>query len=627
MTSVSRSLSILLIAAALQYPLSSIADHHSAGITPRVEPPSWWIGMADNSLQLMIYAPSISQYQVSTQYPGVTVKNTHRTGNSNYLFVDLSIASNTEPGTVELTFSSPSREALSVHYPLTSRLAGSAQRNGFGPADVMYLITPDRFANGDHENDNVDGMPDQLNREAPYGRHGGDLQGIIDRLDYLADLGVTQLWLNPILSNDMPQHSYHGYAQTDLYRVDARLGNNALYRQLVDAAKQRGIGVIQDIVLNHIGSNHWWMNDLPSDDWINNNAIFRPTTHRRETLQDPHVAPGDTTDFADGWFVATMPDMNQRNPLLATYLIQHTVWWIEYAGLSGLRIDTFPYPDHDFTGRWARRITREYPNLNIVGEEWSLNPAIIAYWQEGNDRARENGLAAGVPSMMDFPLHDALIRTLNAPAESWNSGLVTLYEVLASDFLYPDPYQLVVFPDNHDMSRIYTLLGENDANWQMAMTFLLTTRGIPQLFYGTEILMSNPGTESHGVIRSDFPGGWGTGPVDGFTGQGLTEKQRHAQAFLKSLLNWRKTATAIHNGKLTHYAPREGVYTYFRHNEEQTIMVVLNRNDDEASVETTRFASMLGNHRSARNVLTNQPTPLNAPLTMPAKSAQIFLLQ
>ena len=503
---------------------------------------------------------------------------------------------------------------------------GSAARRGFGPADAIYLVMPDRFANGSPGNDRVAGYRQGPDRGDPDGRHGGDLQGLLERLGYVADMGFTQLWLNPVQQNDQPLGSYHGYAITDFYRIDERLGDNAQYKSLARAANERGIGLVMDVVLNHCGSEHWWMRDLPDPNWINLGGQFVGTTHRRETLHDPHAARSDVDAFADGWFVPAMPDLNQRHPLLATYLMQNAIWWIEYAGLSGLRVDTLSYSDRDFLGRWYGRVLEEYPALTIVGEEWSLDPAIVSRWQ-GDGDARDDDKARPVrPALMDFPLQDAVVRGLVEP-EGRESGLLRIYQVLADDFLYPDPGRLVVFPDNHDMSRIVTQLGGQLDFYKMAIAFFATVRGIPQFTYGSEILMSNPGTESHGVIRQDLPGGWPGDTNDAITGRGLTAGQREAQDFTRKVLNWRKGASALHGGALTQYAPQNGVYVYFRHDSRQKLMIALNKAAAERRIDTSRFAETIGASRDARDVLSGRAFTLEATLALPPRSVTILELR
>ncbi len=590
----------------------------------RLEPPSWWVGMRDPALQLMVHGPGIGEFTPHLDHPGVVLERVHRTSNPNYLFVDLQIAPDAAAGTVELAFEDADGTRIVRPYDLAERAPGSAERLGFSPRDVIYLITPDRFANGDPGNDRAEGMTEGPNRADPDGRHGGDLQGIIDRLDYFQSMGFTQIWLNPVLENNQPDTSYHGYAITDLYRVDPRYGDNALYQRLSAEARQRGIGLIQDVIPNHIGSEHWWMTDLPESDWINHGGRYVQTNHMREALHDPHGTEADRTGFQDGWFVPTMPDLNQRNPRMATYLTQNAIWWIEFAGLSGLRIDTYSYPDKAFLSDWTARIMAEYPNLNLVGEEWSLNPAIVAYWQRG--ARRHDDYRSSLPSLMDFPLQHALVQALTEP-EAWDTGVRKLYWTLANDFHYADPNNLVVFGDNHDMSRIYTQLGENPARYRMAMAVLATTRGIPQIFYGTEVLMKNPGTTAHGVIRSDFPGGFAGDPVDAFSGRGLSPDRLEAQSFVRNLLNWRRNAPAIHAGELVHYAPGDGVYVYFRRHPDQTVMVALNKSDEPVPLATARFAAHIGAHRRGVEVPGGEVHELDGHLTLPPMTALILELQ
>jgi glycosidase len=590
----------------------------------RVEPASWWVGMKDDRLQLLVHGDHVADLAPRLTYPGVSITGVERVENPNYLFVNLRLAPETKPGSFRIDFLKGRSKASSRTYVLNAREPGSADRVGFGPQDTIYLVTPDRFANGDPTNDTVKGMPDGLDRSKPLGRHGGDLKGVSSHLDYLAGMGYTQLWLNPVLQNNQPEVTYHGYAITDFYQVDPRYGTNEDYRRLAADARRHGIGLVMDMVLNHCGSAHWWMQDLPSKDWFNHDSTFSPTNHVRETLQDIHAAEVDRRTFADGWFVATMPDMNQRNPHLATYLIQNSLWWVEYAGLSGIRVDTYSYSDRAFLTEWSRRVTQEYPRLNIVGEEWSSNPSTVAYWQRG--RNPPDGYVSYLPSLFDFPLQEAVAMGLKE-SEGWGTGLRRIYKVLAQDSVYADPYNLVVFHDNHDMSRMLTALGERQDLNRMALAFVLTTRGIPQLFYGTEVLMSNKGTEDHGVIRSDFPGGWAGDAKNAFTGQGLSNDERAMQEYTRKLLQWRRTAPAIRDGKLTHYVPTDGVYVYFRHDAAQNIMVILNNGDEARTIDTKRFQESIGSATTGKDVLSDQAHELGRGVAVPARSATILDLQ
>ena len=598
----------------LLFMLTAFAAPASAQID-RVEPPFWWAGMKHSELQVMVHGERVAELAPTLDCAGVRLAAATRLASPNYLFLTLRLAADLQPGECTITFRRADGTSYRHAYAFKERRPGSAERQGFTAADVLYLITPDRFANGDPSNDVVAGMREGIDRSEPYGRHGGDLQGVIDHLDYIADMGFTQVWFNPVLENDQPAASYHGYSTTDYYRVDPRFGSNDLYRELSRLARQRGLGLIMDLIPNHIGDEHWWMDDRPSPDWINH-GTFVQTSHVRRPLHDPHAAPGEVGDFADGWFVETMPDLNQRQPQLATYLIQNAIWWVEFADLSGIRVDTWSYADKDFLSHWTRRLMAEYPNFNIVGEEWIETPAVIAYWQRGQQR--RDGYRSDLPSLMDFPLNRALARALNED-ESRTTGIVGLYRSLANDFLYPDPGNLLVFADNHDMSRIFTQVDEDEDLFRLAMVFVLTTRGIPQIFYGTEILMSNKGTGSHGVIRSDFPGGWPGDAANGFTGEGLSAAAVEAQRFLRNLLRWRRGAPAVTGGSLTHYAPRNGVYVYFRTAPSQRLMVAINKNEASISLDLERFRPLLGDADSAVDPLTGTDQSLAGTLELPAR--------
>ncbi|MEH6395815.1 MAG: glycoside hydrolase family 13 protein [Pseudoalteromonas sp.] len=590
-----------------------------------ISPQNWWTGMKSNQLQIMLHEPNIAKQQWQLEpHAGVELTSTTRTDNPNYAFLNLEIKPSAKPGV--LVFSSKSGERF--EYSLLARKAKSSQRNGFNSSDTIYLINPDRFANGDSSNDTVQGMIEAANPSERGGRHGGDIQGIINALPYLQKLGVTQLWLTPPLENDMPSYSYHGYAITDFYNIDPRMGSNELYRELSAKAKQRGIGMVMDLVLNHFGSEHEWMSDKPTADWINFNGDFangkHATSHARQTIQDPHASEFDKRQFSDGWFVATMPDLNQRQPLLATYLIQNAIWWIEYADLSGIRVDTYSYSDKTFLANWTKAIMTEYPQFNIVGEEWTSNPAIASYWQAG--KVNNDGYTSSLPSVMDFSLQEALIQALNEE-ESWSTGWVKVYQSIANDFLYPNPDNLLVFADNHDMSRVYTELKQDLAKTKMAMTMLLTTRGIAQMYYGTEVLLDNTGSNDHGDIRIDFPGGFKAQQSNAFTGQGLTAEQTEMHKTITTLLNFRKQSPAIANGKLTHFSPKDGVYSYARTNKQQTVMVFLNKNTAATSWSLAYMQEVIGQHKRATNLFTNQAISLTDAVTLAPMNATVLIIE
>ena len=587
----------------------------------RVEPPFWWQGFKHRKLQLLVHGDNVSELSPSVDYAAVEIIRSERGDSPNYLFVYLDISESADPGSFEIIFTGPER-TLSYSYELRKKNPDPAYTRAFTSADVVYLITPDRFANGDESNDSIDGYDDKLNREDDYGRHGGDIRGVLQHLDYISDMGFTQIWLNPILENAVSRASYHGYSTTDYYKVDPRFGSNESYREFVAAARDKGIGIIQDMIVNHAGSGHWWSDDLPTSDWYNLPNSKTITSHARTTNQDPYASAFDKAAHAEGWFVETMPDLNQKNPLLADYLIQNAIWWIEYVGLSGIRQDTYPYPDKHFMSEWTRRIMGEYPHFNIVGEEWSSSPAITSYWQRG--KKNHDAYESSLPSVMDFPLQIVMKQSLTDPQKPWGSVWTPVYEMLGHDFLYPDPFNLMIFPDNHDMSRIYTQLGEDYQRFRMAMVFYLTMRGIPQIFYGTEILMSHPGTESHGALRMDFPGGWDDDNKNAFTGEGLSDLQREAQAFVRKLLNWRKDKTVIHDGKLMQFTPIRNVYAYFRYDNDETIMVIFNRGEDARTIETARFAERIGGASRGVDVISGEAYDLSESLTLQPRSVLLL---
>ncbi|MBK3517450.1 glycoside hydrolase family 13 protein [Carboxylicivirga marina] len=555
----------------------------------RLEPAFWWAGMENENLQILVYGEGISELRPSIDYPGVSLEQTVQVKSPNYLFLYLKVDKSAKAGSFDILFKRNNKTMVKYNYELKQRVAGSASRQGYDNSDVMYLITPDRFVNGDTSNDEVEGLKEGLDRADDFGRHGGDLAGIMQSLDYIEDMGYTTLWLNPVMENDMPEGSYHGYAITDFYETDARHGSNEDYVQLSKELKKRNMKLVIDMIMNHCGSHHWWMEDLPTDDWLNFQDGWQVTTHLRETNMDPYASEYDKRNHADGWFVESMPDLNQRNPLMADYLIYNTIWWIEYADLDGIRMDTYPYPDKAFMSEWTRRVMEEYPNFNIVGEEWSSNPAIVSYWQK--DKINADGYVSYMPGVFDFPLQDALVKALNEDDSQWGQGLPKLYATLADDHLYADPTQLVIFPDNHDMSRFYTQINEDFGMFKMGMAFTAVCRGIPQIYYGTEILMTNPNSDSHGEIRAEYPGGWDDHTANAFTGEGLTADQKEAQTFTKILLNWRKGCSAVHDGCLKHFAPNHanGLYTLFRYDDKSVVMLVMNKNSEANDVNILPF--------------------------------------
>lgn len=585
-----------------------------------VEPMNWWVGMKGPDLQVMVHGEKIAELTPALAYPGVRLASVERTDNPNFLFLNLKIARTARPGQFQFQFKRGKNVVTRQNYRLDARRPGSAQRRGFDAGDAIYLLMPDRFASATKANDRA-GLLEGADRSVPGARHGGDLAGMQAGLDYIRDLGFTMVWPTPLLENNQPSYSYHGYSLTDYYRIDPRFGSNAQFRDYVAAANARGLGVIHDVVVNHIGTGHWWMQDMPAADWINHGKSFVPTNNQHTASQDIHAAPEEKARFLDGWFVDTMPDLNQRNKLLARYLVQNTLWWIEYANLSGIREDTYSYADPAFLAEWCRAVLDEYPHLNIVGEEMDDRPHMVAYWQKGV--VNRNGYRSGLPTVMDFPLVDTAPPALTEP-EGNGQGLIRIYEILAADYLYADPMKLMVFPDNHDRPRV---LAQVDNNIDLAKTDVLlmaTTRGIPQMFYGTEVLIGSPKQRDDGVLRADMPGGWAGDAVNAFSGAGLSAQQRSMQEFIRTLFNWRKTSSAVKQGKLVHYLPQDGSYVYFRQDGKQTVMVVLNKNAGPTRLDLGRFAAVIKGAQSAKNVLTGDRVDLRAPLDLPAMTSVVL---
>jgi len=596
-----------------------------------MEPPNWWVGMRSKTLQLMVHGKRIADLEPGISYPGVRIQKVARVANRNYLFIDLALDDSAKPGKFEIRFAKAGKSGqsgkpgASYSYQLLAREPGSAERQGFSGKDAIYQVMPDRFANGNPANDNSPRLAEKADRSKGGGRHGGDLQGMENALGYIAAMGYTMVWPTPLVENDMPAYSYHGYSATDHYKVDERYGSNEDYRRFSAKARGLGIGVIQDVVLNHIGGKHWWMQDMPMPDWITYGGKYVPTQHHRVAVADPYGSAEDKRNFTQGWFSPNMPDMNQANPYVATYLIQNNIWWIEYAGLSGLRVDTYGYSDAAFLSAWSRSVMAEYPNLNLVGEEWSSQAPVVARWQYG--KRNHDGYASYMPSMMDFPLNDVLRKALAGKGEG-EPSLTNLYEMLSQDYLYPQPNKLVLFEGNHDMPRLFSELKGEDALFRMAIAYVLTMPRIPQLYYGTEIQMpSSTGARDDASYRHDFPGGWAGDKVNAFTGAGLTEQQRSAQAFMKKLLNWRKGAGVIHNGQLMHYGPEQDSYVYFRYDGQKKVMVALNRNAKPVTLQTARFHEMLSGVPGGTDVISGKRYALGGEVTLPARTALVLELE
>jgi neopullulanase len=591
----------------------------------RVEPPFWWTGFKNHDLQLLVHGQNIASTSVSVDYPGFTLTKVHKVESPNYLFLDLTIGKEARPGKAAIKFHLNGKVVATYVYELKARKSGSALRKSFTSHDVIYLLMPDRFANGDTTNDHYPGMAEQVDRSNKDGRHGGDLQGIKNHLDYFNDLGVTALWINPLLENNQTIYSYHGYGTTDYYLVDPRFGTNEDYVKLGDSLHRRGIKLIQDMIFNHCGSGHWWMKDLPSKDWVNQWPEFTRTNYRAGTFTDPYASQSDSNLFVRGWFDKFMPDLNQSNPFVKNYLIQNSIWWVEYAGLDGIRQDTYPYPFKEMMAEWGKRLQAEYPGINVVGECWLNYPASVAYWQQGS--VNKDGYASTLPSVFDFPLYDALNKAFGE-SEGWNTGIVRLYEILAQDFSYPNPNNLVVFADNHDVNRYLDSQKDDVRKLKMAMAFILTTRGIPQIYYGTELLMTTgPDKSGDGTKRKDFPGGWPGDPENAFTEQGRTRAEADMYNYLRKLIRWRDSNEVIHTGKFRHFIPADGIYVYFRFNPETTIMVVMNNNENTKTIETKRYNEFLYRFKKGNEIISGKSLDDLSKLTVEGKSAVIIELK
>ncbi len=595
----------------------------------KVEPPNWWIGFKDSNLQLLIKEENISNAKPEISYQGITISKVHKGTSPNYLFLDLTISENTKAGKFDIVFKYENGEEKKHRYELKKRIKESDDFIGFSSKDVVYLITPDRFANGDTSNDKIAGLQEEsINRKDDYGRHGGDIRGIINHLDYIKDMGFTAIWPTPLLTNDMPESSYHGYAMTDFYQVDPRFGTLKEYIELSKKGLSNGIKLVMDQVANHCGREHWWMKDLPFNDWVNyqetfeNNDKLKTSNHRRTTNQDKYASKYDSELMTRGWFVSAMPDLNQQNPFMSKYIIQNSIWWIETLNLGGIRQDTYPYSDKEFMSTWAGAIMTEYPNFSIVGEEWSHNPLLVGYWQKGANN--KDGYESNLTSTMDFPMQKNIIDALKED-EQWDKGLVKIYEGLANDFAYAMPKDLMIFPDNHDMDRIFTQFKEDITNTKMVLSYLLTLPRIPQIYYGTEILMQNsakPG--DHGLIRTDFPGGWKGDKINAFTGLGLSSDQLEMQSFLRKLLNYRKSSEAIHDGKTIHFAPDNGVYVLFRIKNNEVVVLILNKNKTATNIDLNRFKEIGLSEKKLKNIISGEELIWNETLHFDSKGAVLL---
>lgn len=586
----------------------------------RIDPPNWWSGMKNSHLQLLVHGKNIGN-----THPNINLKSIEMLGaerlSDNYLAINLDLR-NTRPMNFVIDFFENTQKVASTRYTINERQIGSANRKGFDASDAIYLIMPDRFANGDPSNDNSPGMAETANRANPNGRHGGDIRGITEHLDYINQLGMTTIWSTPLLENNMPAYSYHGYAITDFYQVDPRYGTNADYRNLVEQAHAKGMKVVMDMVFNHFGTSGYLFTDMPQKDWVNQWPEFTRSNYRALVMSDPYRSQFDSKKMEQGWFDHSMADFNQSNPYVARFLIQNSIWWVEYAGLDGIRQDTYPYCNKDFMATWMKELREEFPGFSTVGEAWINYPAQVAYWQD-NSRNKD-GYRSYLTHVFDFPLMMALQKALQEP-EGWDTGLMRLYELLSMDFLYNDPSAIITFTDNHDIERMYQVLGSPE-RVKMALGFSATTRGIPLVYYGTEALSDRGNLEGDPGKRKDFPGGWTGDSINYFTQTHLSPQQADVYHFMQKLYTWRKSSQVVQKGKLTHYIPDNGIYVYFRTLDGQTVMVIMNNNDQITPVETSRFAENIQGFRQGRDVIGGSMYPLSQSLSIPAKSILILEL-
>ncbi|CAM4165670.1 Glycosidase [Pedobacter westerhofensis] len=590
-----------------------------------VDPLFWFTGMKNPKLQLLVHGKNIKGYTAKLDYPGVKLVEVHQVENPNYLFIDLEISAAAKAGKFPISFMENGKKKFDYSYELKNRDASPSRIQGVTNKDLIYLLMPDRFANGDPSNDKVKGLAEQtLNRDSMYYRHGGDIQGVMNHLDYFKDLGVTTLWMTPEVENDMPKASYHGYAVTDHYQIDPRYGTNALFKAYVEKAHANGLKIIKDIVHNHIGTGHWIFKDLPMKDWVNQWPVYTQSSYRDEPVMDPHAAEGDRKKMLDGWFVPTMPDLNERNPYVQNYLTQNHIWWIEYAGIDGLRLDTYPYNEPAYMADWATKLKAEFPHLSIFGETLVNSVASQAYFTQGNTVSR--GLDTQLPGVTDNMLKNTFYEALNGKS-GWTDGIFRLYTVLSQDFLYQDANRNAIFLDNHDMSRFYSLIKEDINKYKSGIALLLTMRGVPQLYYGTEILMKNF-SDPDGLVRSDFPGGWAGDKMSKFTAAGRTPQENEAFNYVSKLAHFRQQSPALQSGKLIQYVPEDGIYVYFRTTDAGTksVMVILNAEDKAKTLKTARFAGQMKNTTSLSNVISGEKLKTNTEIAVPAQTTLVLEL-
>ena len=609
-------------------------------VTPnvtRIDPTNWFADMQDPTLQLMVYGKDIKFADVTTDYPNVKIDSLVRLDSPNYLLVYLNLKG-AKPGEISLTFSNKNGKKTTKKFQLKAREMAGADRKGFDISDVLYMLMPDRFANGNPKNDVIKGMEDQLcNRNEPSLRHGGDLEGLRQHLDYFTDLGVTALWLTPVLENDRPadggKHStYHGYATTDYYRVDPRFGTNEEYKALIDECHKKGLKVVMDMIFNHCGDYHPWakdtrldengktIKDYPSKDWFNSPNYGLQTSYKLTPVLDPYASKVDMKETVDGWFVPSMPDLNQRNPHVIKYLIQNSIWWIETVGIDGIRMDTYPYADRQAMADWMKVLNKEYPNFNTVGETWVTEPAYTAAWQKDSKLSDIN---SNLKTVMDFAFFDRLSQAKNEETDDWWKGWNRIYNSLCYDYLYTDPSSVMAFIENHDTDR-YLGNGKDSTALKQAYALLLTMKRIPQLYYGTEILMNGTKTETDGNVRQDFPGGFPGDKVNKFTHEGRTKAENAMFDWTSRLLHWRQNNDVIINGSQTQFIPQHGVYVLARQHNGKTVLTILNGKKADNQVDVARYAEVIGSHTTATDVLTGATVDLTKNIPLVQRQAMVL---
>ncbi|MBU0490141.1 MAG: glycoside hydrolase family 13 protein [Bacteroidetes bacterium] len=585
----------------------------------RVDPPCWWVGMNDSTVQLLVEGKNIANCKATLEYKGVVIKQARITENPDFLVLDLYISASTKPGMLRLSLSE-GKKKHEYNWELKHRKPLNDRKYGLSPADVIYLLMPDRFANGDIGNDKVDEMNDsRVNRDSLLTRHGGDLQGIMNHLSYFSDLGVSALWLNPVFENDQPFESYHGYAFTDHYKVDPRLGTNELYKALIDSLHSRKMKMVKDIVFNHTGNKHHLFLKLPFTNWVHQHDTFTKTNYRATTLMDPYASDYDKNRMTDGWFDHHMPDLNQKDEILAKYLIQNSIWWIEFAGIDAYRVDTWAYPDQDFMEKWYLAVQNEYPGFTVFGETW-VHGATVQSWFTGNRPDWQP--KSSLPAVTDFQLYYAINEALTKP-QGWTEGVSKIYYALAKDFHYEQPNQQVTFLDNHDLNRFFSIVGEDVRKLKSGIAFLLTTRGIPCLYYGTEIGMKGF-TAPDALVRLDFPGGWPDDPRNAFEQKGRTIQENEIWNYVHDLLKWRSGNKAITTGKLKQFVPENGIYVYSRYTERESVVVFMNTSEKATEIGLSRYAEVLKGAKSGMEIPSNQSVDFLNSIVVPAFSTRIF---